>query len=47
MLGVNAAPSSVSYGLMEAAWRRTLGWRQLNSAEAGSQRKLMRTIFDN
>src|SRR5216110_1287259 len=26
MLGVKPTPSSVSYGLMEVAWRRTLGW---------------------
>src|SRR5207245_10302232 len=34
MLGVKATPSSVSYGLMEVTWRRTLARKQSKPAEA-------------
>src|SRR5207245_9418418 len=34
MLGVKATPSSVSYGLMEVTWRRTLCWKPFQTAEA-------------
>jgi hypothetical protein len=56
MLGVNATTDSVSR-FKKVAWRRTLGWMteglhtpksgQSIPAQAGSQRKLARTIFDN